>query len=615
MTVSGKSATMRLMAGTPIVMRKELRLAVPARDLWPLVSNTGRFNKSLGLPEMTTHGWSAADPLSKEVSARLYGLTLRWREQPFEWAERRFFRGVRVFESGPFERFEGCMTLEAEGDGTRVVVESAFTPRHALGAFIVRYAAGRRALADAEAMLKRFEASLKSGGDAFPARRTKSPASAAALARKAEQLHESPVDRAAASQLLRFVEHAYDDELSRMRPFELADRWGLDRLSVLKTFLYAAKSGLLDLTWEVLCPNCAGANARPGSLKELSAHGRCDSCDLGYDVSLDETIEVRFTVSAAVRASEAHTFCVGNPAQTPHALAQLVLRPGPERRLEVELESESYLLRDLEGKKSLRLRPSERGARELAVDEPALARGGELAFKPGPVRLAIRPGKEPTILRLERESWRDRGAKASLVTTLQEFRDLFSAEVLAPGVEMAVRSIALLFSDLKDSTALYEAIGDATAYALVRAHFDYLFDIVRRRNGAVVKTIGDAVMAAFSRPGEAVEAALDMQERLDELNGKLAPRPPVVLKVGVHEGPAIAINTDGVLDYFGTTVNVAARIQGESKGSDVVISEKLYGEPEVQEALSRHGAKVEALNARLKGLADEHRLRRLTAKE
>lgn len=591
-------------------MRKEVRLDVPARELWPLVSNTGRFNRSLGLPKMTVLGPSAAEPFAKDVVARLYGLPLRWRELPFDWVEGRFFNAVRVFERGPFLRFEGGMRLEPEGKGTLVTVEFAFTPRNALGKFLVERAVGRRALADAEAMLRRFQASLAGQGEAFPPRRTKSPPDAAALARKAEALHELPVDRDAASRLLHFIDHAYDDELARLRPFELADRWGMDRLVVLKTCLYATKAGLLDMSWEVLCPNCSGPSARPTGLAELSSKAHCSGCDLGYDVSFDETIEVRFSVSPSVRHAEAHVFCVGNPSQTPQASAQLLLRPGATRETSLNLDSESYVLRDLEAKRTLRLRPSPSGSSSLSVGLSRLETA-ELAFKPGPVRLTVAAAGEPAIVRVERESWRERGAKASLVTTLQEFRDLFSSEVLAPGVEMAVKSVAVVFSDLKDSTALYEKVGDATAYALVRAHFDYLFDIVRRRNGAVIKTIGDAVMAAFARPGDAVEAALEMQERLDELNRKLAPRPPVILKLGVHTGPAIAINTDGLLDYFGTTVNVAARIQSESQGADVMISERLYGEPEVQQALGRHGLRVETLTARLKGISAAHQLRRL----
>jgi class 3 adenylate cyclase len=262
-------------------------------------------------------------------------------------------------------------------------------------------------------------------------------------------------------------------------------------------------------------------------------------------------------------------------------------------------------------KAAVALRPAHDGPRELALDLSAPP-PAQLKFRPGAVTLRLAGGATDALARVELEAWKQKGATAAIVTTLQDFRDLFSSEVLAPGVEVGVQNIGLLFTDLKDSTALYEKIGDATAYALVRDHFTYLFAIIRRRDGAVIKTIGDAVMAAFSRPSDALEAALEMQERVRELNAALAPKPPVILKIGVHAGPAIAINTDGVLDYFGTTVNLAARVQNESRGGDVVISEPLFHDARCKDALGRHAASVETATVRLKGLTDAYELRRLT---
>jgi class 3 adenylate cyclase len=267
------------------------------------------------------------------------------------------------------------------------------------------------------------------------------------------------------------------------------------------------------------------------------------------------------------------------------------------------------VLHDLDHNRSTTLRPSADGPSELAVD---LAAPPEtLAFKPGAVTLSLSPAETIGLVRLERESWQEKGATASLVTTLQDFRDLFSSEVLAPGMDIAVRTVALLFTDLKGSTALYEKVGDAAAYSIVRDHFGYLFEIVKKHDGAVVKTIGDAVMAAFATPAAAVDAALEMQERVGELNAELAPKPPVVLKIGVHAGPSIAINADGILDYFGTTVNVAARVQNESAGGEVVLSEALARDQSVAEVLAEHKAKDEPFEANLKGLSAHFKLHRM----
>ena len=172
--------------------------------------------------------------------------------------------------------------------------------------------------------------------------------------------------------------------------------------------------------------------------------------------------------------------------------------------------------------------------------------------------------------------------------------------MLRPGDEVAIRRVTLLFSDLKGSTALYDAIGDAAAYGLVREHFAYLAGIVREHDGAIVKTIGDAVMAAFHEPLQGLRAAIAMQQRVAAFNA--AHRAPVILKLGLHEGPCIAVNLNDRLDYFGGTVNLAARLQGESRGGDIVLSAPLAASADAAGVIAGHEPRPET--ARLRGLAD-----------
>ncbi|MEQ1919931.1 MAG: adenylate/guanylate cyclase domain-containing protein, partial [Elusimicrobiota bacterium] len=136
--------------------------------------------------------------------------------------------------------------------------------------------------------------------------------------------------------------------------------------------------------------------------------------------------------------------------------------------------------------------------------------------------------------------------------------------------------------------------------------------VIAARGGAVVKTIGDAVMAVFPSGAGALEAALDMQERLGELTARLAPREPVALKIGVHQGPAIAINAGGSLDYFGTMVNVSARVQNESEGGDIVITNTIAADPACAAVLARRAAAAKRFTIPLKGLSGEFELWRLT---
>lgn len=169
--------------------------------------------------------------------------------------------------------------------------------------------------------------------------------------------------------------------------------------------------------------------------------------------------------------------------------------------------------------------------------------------------------------------------------TTQTFRDLFPRETIPPNQSLLIRRVAILFTDLAGSTALYSRNGDAFAYSLVRQHFNVLFEIVAQHNGAVVKTIGDAIMAAFTVPADAFEAAISMQNQMQVLNKKLQLLEPnqLILKVGINAGPCISVTLNERSDYFGMTVNSAARVQGLSKGNDIVVTDSVLADLKQQD--------------------------------
>jgi class 3 adenylate cyclase len=203
---------------------------------------------------------------------------------------------------------------------------------------------------------------------------------------------------------------------------------------------------------------------------------------------------------------------------------------------------------------------------------------------------------------VEDRAWIAEALTAHHVTTLETFRELFSDEVLRPGDEVAIGHVTLMFTDLKASTALYGRVGDARAYHLVRSHFAFLAEQVRIHDGCIVKTIGDAVMAAFADPGQAVAASIAVQREVGRLNAGFPADQALVIKLGLHAGPCVAVTLNGRLDYFGSTVNLAARLQGESTGGDLVVSEALAADPGAAARLAPLGPVRE--QARVKGFAE-----------
>jgi class 3 adenylate cyclase len=144
-------------------------------------------------------------------------------------------------------------------------------------------------------------------------------------------------------------------------------------------------------------------------------------------------------------------------------------------------------------------------------------------------------------------------------------------------------------------------VGDSPAYALVRDHFAVLRKAIDEHGGALVKTIGDAVMAVFSAGAGGVAVAVAMQRGVAALNQAHPERPRLCLKVGMHRGPCVAITANGVLDYFGTSVNLAARAQGVSDGDDIVITADLMAECAGEAVVAREGLAAEPFTTELKG--------------
>ena len=288
---------------------------------------------------------------------------------------------------------------------------------------------------------------------------------------------------------------------------------------------------------------------------------------------------------------------------TPHVAVQLLLAPGETRSVKIDLPPGSYRLRTLHPGEHVDVEHGGGafpGLRITASGVEALP-PGEAGPEGAGITFANDAGFELAAL-IEDRTWTRDALTAPEVISLQVFRDLFAEATLRPGDEAGVSQVALLFSDLQGSTALYERVGDAVAFNMVREHFALLASIVRDHDGAVVKTIGDAVMASFGDPANAVKAALAMQARIADHE--------LVLKLGIHVGPSVVVNLNDRLDYFGSTVNMAARLQGQSQGGDIVLSRAVADDPAVKPLLTAVPAREESVP--LKGFAQPISFVRLT---
>jgi class 3 adenylate cyclase len=312
---------------------------------------------------------------------------------------------------------------------------------------------------------------------------------------------------------------------------------------------------------------------------------------------------LRFRPNAAVRRVEAPSFCIGSPQWTPHIVAQQLLPCGEKRELNIPLELGNYRLRTLElrGSQDVTVTPEGETSAQITLSENG--------WNQEPLRVRERFSLSlnnetdvEQLLILERMEWSDQATTAAEVTSLQMFRDLFATEALRPGEQISVGTLTILFTDLRHSTQLYREIGDATAFGRVMSHFDVVKKVIAEHDGAIVKTIGDAVMGVFRSAADGLRAMLQVQEILaSPADGRI----PLTLKAGLHTGPCIAVTLNDRLDYFGSTVNLAARLECLSSGSDVIISRSVYEDAKVQEVIESEGLSAEEFDMSLKGFDDE----------
>jgi hypothetical protein len=359
-----------------ITLKKTIELPAPPERLWPLLSDTGRVDRAIGIPPFEQ---SALEPdLTFVVDSHYLGVPVTWHEYPYEWVFEQWHQVERAFEPPvPVKRLTTRMSVETlAGNRSRVDVVVQLEPRNALGRLAAPLWIGRKMLRDLERAYRSFAALANRAEQVAPPPPRAPQLDARRLAIGVERLGQFGIGPALVERLAAHVRAADDPDVIRMRPFALADAWGEDRMQTLRMFLYATRAGLLDLEWDVLCPNCRGPSVRLPTLGDLGGDAHCTSCNIRYDVNFDESVELRFTVSPAVRDAADLAYCIGGPANTRHIVSQIWLPPRATKELRLRLAPGDYRLRtrQLEAWGALRVAEAHAGSvARIRLDQSEIA--------------------------------------------------------------------------------------------------------------------------------------------------------------------------------------------------------------------------------------------------
>lgn len=591
-----------------IYLEREFSVRSTQDELWPYVAQTDKLNREVGLPPIEFE--SVPDSRGGTElygTARVAGMIVRYRELPFEWVRPRRHQVKRIFQNGPLRTFIGGTELRATESGCQIRTFAELVPRWKSMTFALR-AFGSRAIDELVEACKSFDKAIQGElATAYPKHSANEPVNRERLARAIESLRQVSADDSMISHIERYIAESPPEDLVQIRAFALADHWNLPRRAVLEECLRAAQIGIFDVAWRVLCPYCRGQRSLLPSLKNLEKIAHCDSCNITFDSEFDQNVELCFSVSKAIRPVAADVYCIGGPGQSPHVIAQWWILPAEERLDSMKLPRGKICVKSPHGTTPIEIDCDHAdGILRVCFENSQLrAEYDRNASRNEQNVLLKNATTAPVTIRIENETWRSTVCTAAYVSTLQPFRSLFSSEVLSPGAELSVNRLTILFTDLKGSTQMYRERGDAASYRAVRDHFEILREVIAEHEGAIVKTIGDAVMAVFYDPANGVRAALAMHSSIHRQLAELS------LKVGIHCGSAIVVNSGGILDYFGQTVNLAARLQRIAGANETIVSSDILADPDVENFLSSSPRQIEQFEVEPAGIGHRVSVARL----
>ena len=339
-------------------------LQASPEQLWPLVSDTNRFNRDTGVPSVEAVDDNRAN-IRRRLRLTTFGIPIEWEEQPFEWIRPSRFGVTRTYIKGPVAELRVLAELEPQtGGGTHLTYQVWAQPKTLLGFIVIPLQIGQISARKFANAFRRYDQTVateevsnveESGPELSPVIRDRIEAIETRLTAEG-------VTPEIARRLTDFVEHADDFSVVRISPYVLADDWGESRRAVLEACLRATRAGLLDLRWDLLCPLCRGPQESESSLSDVSTKVHCETCRIDFTVNFDRFVEITFRPNASVRTVDVKNYCIGSPERTPHVVAQQLLAAHTTRSVSLPLEVGRYRLRVLELSGELLLTVDDNGA-------------------------------------------------------------------------------------------------------------------------------------------------------------------------------------------------------------------------------------------------------------
>lgn len=566
----------------------EWTLQSKARDLWPMVSDTDRLNRAVGLPPVKYR--TEKDPargLRKFGSFQIGAMQVAWEEHPFEWIEGKRMGVLREFSSGPFKWFMSSVELfPLPSGGTRLVHTVKIEPRNTLGKIVSTIEAGWKGGRALDRVYKHIDEYLQSqkssesAADPFEEAPALSRARLKRLEKRTEQMRQLGIDSDLCRMVANYVRFATPQAASKIRPICLAKTLGVDPDSMVDACVAAASVGMLQLHWDILCPACKAPAASEPLLSRISNHTNCEACDSDFQSNLANTIEMVFSVHPELRNIDSGKYCIGGPGNSPHVISQVRLQAGERIELDLSLQAGQYLLRSTQSiaSQSISVRSSHAPS-QLEFSVSKFGSGGSIPnLREGMVSVIIENDLDKQqLVRIERTIGRDDIVTAAAASAMTRFRKLFPDQVFQSDVPVTSEDLTLVAIQINNVESLYDRLGDTDAYRTTLRFLTATETQVSQHRGAIVKTLSEGVLASFQDCASAVRMAIQLQAEIADVSNSQS----LDVGIAIHRGRLLISNQNGRLDYFGSNARLVMQIASTIQ-SGIAMTESIFSDPLVQ---------------------------------
>lgn len=595
--------------------RWHFRLSSTPAELWPLLSDVNQFMKDIGGTPVREAPLQRNSPKKyKQLISAILHKSDAWIEEPFQWEFPFFYSVKRHYKQGLFRELTFSAELMRFGDETQVAITHEGIAKNKISLFRIKSIFSNKFKRRIRKVLTSYD------------RNVKNPAEQNILIRNRirhrkrwndyiEPLSDASGKPEESKNLIGFLKYSDELQLKKIVPSDIADSLGIELNEALELLLVAASLKIVTFSWNLVCPDCRSDVHSSTHLSRITEPLYCSSCEKDFLLDFNKTIQIAFQPHPLVRRISDKIYSAGSPSFRPHIVFQNRVESDKKQFLNVRLSPGKYRLYTDNNEGSVLI--------DVMEDAPSnnLIRIREGKLDGQKISLSIdsnlilhnQTGRQ-IMVSLERTDWLT-SVTASEVTSLQTFRNYFPGEVIRGSEKFHASDVTVMFTDLYNSSEMYSTDGDESATEQVLDHFKILHDAAAQERGAIVKTIGDSVMAVFRSPIHALEAYLHAQEVLN----KASSSGKIKLKAGIHTGDCIAVTLNNRIDYFGKTVNISSRLVEKASENEVVISNEVYTNSDFQAFLRREKRRlnISSLDTSLKGCENRlYELKRIsTAKK